>query len=139
MPEPEMPEHVRAAYAAFPAGAQKALAVLRRYIFEEAARLGAGPIEETLKWGEPAYLTAASKSGSTIRLGWSANRPDHCAIFLNCQTDLVSTISTHFPEAFEYEGNRALRMRLGKAIPEVPARAALAMALTYHRDKRRSA
>lgn len=31
---------------------------------------GGGPIEETLKWGDPAYVTSATKSGSTIRVVW---------------------------------------------------------------------
>ena len=36
---------------------------------------GGGPIEETLKWGDPAYVTSATKSGSTIRVVWKKARP----------------------------------------------------------------
>jgi hypothetical protein len=52
---------------------------------------GVGKLEETLKWGEPAYLTAGSKSGTTIRIAWKARKPDAYAMFFHCQTNLVST------------------------------------------------
>jgi hypothetical protein len=48
------------------------LLALRRVIFATAAATpGVGVLTETLKWGEPAHVTAETASGSTIRLGWS--------------------------------------------------------------------
>ena len=42
---------------------------LRQLIFDVAAKTkDVGQLEETLKWGEPAYLTSESKSGSLIRI-----------------------------------------------------------------------
>ena len=62
---------VARAFAACPAPARARLLALRDRIFRTAAETpGMGGFDETLKWGEPAYLTAASKSGSTIRIGW---------------------------------------------------------------------
>jgi len=46
---------------------QKKLMQLRKLIFDVAsATEGVGELEETLKWGQPSYLTSQSKSGSTI-------------------------------------------------------------------------
>lgn len=49
---------------------------------------GAGEIEETLKWGEPADMTK-NGAGSTIRLDWKPKHPDHYALYFNCKTTPV--------------------------------------------------
>ena len=68
-----MADPVAAAYRSFPPAARRCLERIRALIFETAAALdGVGPITETLKWGEPAYLTERSRSGTTVRLGWKA-------------------------------------------------------------------
>jgi hypothetical protein len=95
---------------------------------------GVGPITETLKWGEPAYLTNATRSGSTIRLGWRAATPDHFAIFFNCQTTLVDTFRTVFPE-LEYEANRAIVLSASETLPTETLRECFAAALTYHKRR----
>ncbi len=116
---------------------------VRALIFEVAERTdGAGPLEETLKWGEPAYLTTHSRSGSTIRLGWKKALPPAqagaCALYFNCNTHLVDTFRTLFPRGFRFEGNRAIVF----APHEAPDSDALALciraALNYHRDKKPS-
>ena len=64
---------VEQAFLAVPAAPRERLLMLRALIFDTAARTpGVGAIDETLKWGEPAYVTAQSGSGSTVRLGLSA-------------------------------------------------------------------
>ncbi len=48
---------------------------LRQLVLDTAAALAeVGEVEETLKWGEPGYVT---KTGSIIRLGWKASRPEN--------------------------------------------------------------
>ena len=70
------PEDVAAAFAAFAAPKRASLMRLRGLIFLVAAGTeGVGPLKETLKCGEPAYLTFTTKSSKTIRLG-SANPGD---------------------------------------------------------------
>src|SRR3990167_3950069 len=62
---------LEAAWNAFPAPARACLENLRPLIHVTAAKPpAAGPLTETLKWGEPAFLTEATKSGTTIRLAW---------------------------------------------------------------------
>ena len=88
-----------------PSGIRDCSLVLRSLIFKTAAATpGVGELQETLKWGEPAYLTATSKSGSTLRLGWKKTTPQQYAIYFNCQTDLVDTFRALFPRDFEFEG-----------------------------------
>ncbi|SHH70208.1 protein of unknown function (DU1801) [Massilia sp. CF038] len=100
---------VKAIFDGMPAPARARLLQLRALIFTTAAALEhVGPLQETLKWGEPAYLTAVSKSGSTIRLGWNSKMPARYALYFNCQTDLIASFRLALPDEFHYEGNRAI-------------------------------
>lgn len=52
----------------YPDWAQKKLLFIRELILEVASEINGTPeVEETLKWGEPSYLT---EQGSTIRMDW---------------------------------------------------------------------
>ena len=130
---------VAQAFGACPAPARARLLALRELIFRTAAETpGVGELEETLKWGEPAYLTAASKSGSTIRIGWKKPHATQYAIYFNCQTTLVDTFRTLFPGEFRFEGNRAIVFDVAEAeaVPADSLTLCIAAALTYHRSKR---
>ena len=109
---------------------------LRELIFATAVELkGVGRIEEALRWGEPAYLTTESGSGSTIRIGWRKSRPSQYAMYFNCQTNLVDTSRTIFPRDFTYEGNRAIVFDAGDAVPAEALALCIEAALTYHRKR----
>ncbi|MBC7954281.1 MAG: DUF1801 domain-containing protein [Cytophagales bacterium] len=125
---------VAQAFEAFPTGVRRKLLRLRQLIFDTAATTpGVGALEETLKWGEPAYLTSQSKSGSTVRIGWNKKRPTQYAMYFNCQTTLVETFRTMFPDDFTFEGNRALVFDETGAVPTDALAYCIAAALTYHR------
>ena len=127
-----------AVIASYPADAGARIRQLRTLILDTAASNPAiGPLTETLKWGEPAYLTEKSRSGSTIRIAWKAGSPEKYAMYLNCQTTLVDTFRTLFPE-LEYEGNRALLFDIGSSLPEASIRRCIELALTYHLAKRKA-
>ena len=100
---------------------------------------GVGPLTETLKWGEPAYVTSATRSGSTIRLGILKLGANDAAVLFNCRTTLVDSFRAHFPDAFGYHGNRAILIPAAVPVPESALAICLAMALTYHHHTRRSA
>jgi hypothetical protein len=135
-PLPSAPADVEAAFAAFPERVRARLLEARELIFETAAHIdGVGPLTETLKWGEPAYLTEATGSGSTIRLGWSRSSERKCAVLFNCRTTLMDDFRGRFPEAFVYEKNRAILFDAREPLPTAPLSACLAMALTYHRRR----
>ena len=131
-----MPADVAAAFSAFPAGVRARLLEVRDLIFETAAAIeNVGPLKETLKWGEPAYLTEATGSGSTIRLGWLRSSERACAVLFNCRTTLIDDFRSQFPDVFAYEKNRAILLDARELLPEAPLRSCLGMALTYHRRR----
>ena len=129
---PQLPDPVRGAFQAIPAPARAQLLDVRRLIYQVAASQAAGPLTETLKWGEPAYLTQASKSGSTIRLG-QIKGDARAAVFFNCNTTLVAGFRETYGDGFAYQGNRALLLDPDTPLPDTPLAMCLARALTYHR------
>jgi Domain of unknown function (DU1801) len=123
---------VAAVFASYPASVRAPLLRLRDLIFEVAAETeGVGSIEEALKWGEPAYLTNETKSGSTIRIAWKKAQPDQYSMYFICTTNLVQTFRLMFPREFAFEGNRAINFDVGVVVPEDSLRHCIAAALTY--------
>jgi hypothetical protein len=124
---------VAATFAGYPVLARAKLLRLRSLIFEVAAETpGVGAIEETLKWGEPAYLTTETESGSTVRIAWKKAQPDQYTMYFICTTNLVETFRSLFPTEFRFEANRAIHFDLEHAIPEDSVRFCIAAALTHH-------
>ncbi len=128
---------VAQAFAAFPPDVRPRLRALRALVYATARRTpGVGPLEETLKWGQPSFLTTESKSGSTIRLDAVRAVPGRYALYVHCQTTLVATFREKFGRTFRYEGNRALLFDAATPLPEPELAACIALALTYHLQKR---
>jgi Domain of unknown function (DU1801) len=129
-------QRVAAVFDGYPDKPRKKLLKLREIIFEVAATMpNVGALQETLKWGEPAYVTAESKSGSTIRIAWKKARPNHYAMYFICTTNLVETFRTLFPQDFEYEGNRAIIFSVDDALPKDSVRFCIGAALTHRLKK----
>jgi len=127
---------VALAFEAYPSGIRRKLLALRELILATARSTdGVGELEETLKWGEPAYVTSRSKSGSTVRIGWKKAKPSQYAIYFNCQTSLVETFKTIFPGDFRFEGNRAIVFAEAEPLPTESLSFCVAAALTYHLRK----
>jgi hypothetical protein len=127
---------VAQAFEAYPPLLRRQLLALRQLILDTASDTpGVGELEETLKWGEPAYLTSASKSGSTIRLGPARSSPAQYALYFNCKTTLVDTFRTLFPQELRYEGNRAIVLDVADAVPRDALSFCIQAALTYHWKK----
>jgi Domain of unknown function (DU1801) len=124
-------------FNAYPAAMRERMLSLRGLIFEVAGEHPAvGKLEETLKWGEPAYLTRASKSGSTIRIAWKAKQPEQVSMFFNCQTNLVESFRTLFPTGLQFAGNREIVMPKAKKLPLAELALCIEAALTYHLRRR---
>jgi hypothetical protein len=120
-------------FSNYPPGVRKKILRLRALIFSTAKSLHAtGALEETLKWGQPSYLTSETKSGSTIRLDALRATPGGYAIYFHCQTNLVETFRGKFGEKFRYEGNRALIFSESDSLPQSELSECIALALTYH-------
>ena len=111
---------------------------LRQLIFDTAAEIeGVGKLEETLKWGQPSYLTTESKSGSTIRIDQIKSKPDQYAMYVHCQTSLVSNYRELFPGLLNFEGKRGLIFSQDENLPEDVLGHCIGLALTYHLNKRK--
>lgn len=130
---------VDAVFDACPKPVRTRLLSLRRLILDTAKTTeGVGRIEETLKWGQPSYLTPETGSGSTIRIDRVKPENRQLAIFFHCQTDLVETFRELYPE-LSYGGNRAILLDADAKLPEKQLRHCVALALTYHLRKRKTA
>jgi len=106
---------------------------LRKLILDVAEKTkGVEQLEETLKWGEPSYLT---KKGSTIRMDWKVKQPNQYAIYFKCTSQLVPVFREIYGDIFNYEGNRAIVFGLKDRIPVKEVKQCIKMALTYHQVK----
>jgi len=131
---------VDAAFSAYPKPLKARLLALRRLILDTAKKTeGVGALEETLKWGQPSYLTTNTKSGSTIRIDRVKASADQYALYFHCQTDLVATFRELYPKQLTYAGNRAIIFNADDDIPEAALRHCVGLALTYHLGKRKLA
>lgn len=139
MSDLDMPPPVARKFSSYPPDIRSRLLELRRLIFATAAASDiVGELTETLKWGEPAYLTTTSKSGSTIRIGWKSSQPTRYAMYFNCNTTLVADFRALFPKELSYSGNRAILFDQVNSLPVAAVTACITAALTYHWQKRSS-
>ena len=129
---PPMPPAVRVAFDAFPAPARTGCLALRALIFETAAQMPEiGCIAEELRWGEPAYLTPETKSGSTIRLG--VPKSGGYALFVHCRTTLIADFREIAPPDWRFDGTRAVLFDTAHPPQPEPLALLIRAALTYHR------
>lgn len=127
---------VKHKFETYPDRVREKLLYLREMILDVASNTaGVGEIEETLKWGEPSYLTSASKSGTTIRIAWKETAPTHYALYVNCKTTLIDSYNSLFPDTFTFEGNRAIVLSVNQQLPEDELRVCIQMALLYYKSK----
>lgn len=128
----DMPENVRHVIASYPKAAQEKALGLRALILDVAkADVRIGPLTETLKWKEPAYLTETTKSGTTVRYAWKVKAPGEIGVFFSCQTTLISTFEDLFGDTLKLDGNRAIWFPLDQPLPEDILKLCFQSALTY--------
>jgi Domain of unknown function (DU1801) len=131
---------VDAVFDAYPKPVKAKLLALRRLIFDTAKTTkGVGALQETLKWGQPSYLTPRTKSGSTIRIDQVKSVANQYAVYFHCQTDLVETFRELYPSELSYGGNRSILLNAQEELPQAALRHCVALALTYHLNKRKPA
>ena len=109
---------VTAVFDAYPDRIRSKLMYLRKLILETATKSElVGEIEETLKWGEPSYLTPKTKSGSTVRIDWKESYPDHYSIYFKCTANLIPAFKEKYPEKFNFGGDRSIDFQIDDDIP----------------------
>ena len=135
--KPFKKREVAEVFKTYPKEIRNKLMFLRQLIFDTASTMEeVGELEETLKWGEPSYLTTKSKSGSTVRISRKKSNQGQYGIYFNCQTSLVSTFRQMYPDEFTYEGNRAIIFNKNEVIPVNELRHCITLALTYRLNKK---
>lgn len=127
-----MTDVIQNKFAQYPPQVKPALNALRELIYTLVSELKLGDIEESLKWGEPSFKV---KTGSPIRIDWKAATPDNYYIFFNCQTKLVDTFRELYSDVLEFQGNRAVVLKLNEPLPETKIKHCLTLALTYQKVK----
>ncbi len=105
---------------------------LDELIYQAAQDLEISELEESLKWGEPCY---SSKAGSPVRMDWKLKTPDQYFLYFNCQTKLVDTFREVYADILEFQGNRAITLKLAEAPPEDAIKHCIALALNYKKIK----
>lgn len=100
---------------------------LRGLIFEVAEALGTGPLEEALRWGQPAYL---APRGSTLRLG--PHKAARFALYAHCRSRVIPDYAAAFPGWDRLDGTRAVLFdRVEQVEPERLSQL-IGHALRYH-------
>lgn len=120
-------------FAAYPESVRNKMQFLRELVVETARETESiDVLEETLKWGEPAFMT---KNGSTLRMDWKEKTPDQYALYFQCTSRLVDSFRLAFDQTFQYEGNRAIVFQLNQKIPVEELKSCIKATLTYHKVK----
>ena len=126
---------VHSVFENYPDDVREKLLNIRRIIIETAQEAsGVEILEETLKWGEPSYL---SRHGSTVRVDWKTKNPNQYAIYFKCTSKLVPTFKRIYGELFTYERDRAIIFEMEDEIPENELKNCIRAALEYHKRKRK--
>ncbi len=123
--------NVKKKFESYPDEIAILLGNIRTLIFCIAQQDGISAITETLKWGEPSYI---SKIGSTIRFDWKVKYPEQYCIYFNCKTSLVETFKEVYGDIFNYDGNRAIILNVDQEIPKELAHC-ISMSLRYKNIK----
>jgi hypothetical protein len=111
--------------------------MIRRLIYEVAAATpGVGPLEETLKWNSPSYLTNESGAGTTIRIDRLPKEAAVYSICVHCQTNIVQPFRKNYGDFFIYDKNRGILLDVNKKVPVKELRHFIYLALTYHLRKK---
>ncbi|WP_298257228.1 DUF1801 domain-containing protein [uncultured Litoreibacter sp.] len=126
----DMSAQICAALTALPDDVAAALREARRAILRIALQTdGVGPLTETLKWGEPAFLTETPKTGTTLRLGRINGR---AAVMVPCSTTIIEDARQRFGDVPHLSGKRGVILGEDEELVEY----VIASALTYHIRKR---
>ncbi len=129
MPAPDLPAPVAAAIADYPDAQRDTFMALRALVYEIAQRTeGVSPVEETLKWGQPAFVT---RSGTTVRLAAARGDDGAVGVYTSCQTPLVADFATEHGDRFLYDAGRGIHVVAGRPIPALELADFLESALTY--------
>lgn len=130
-------DEVKAVFDGYSGETREALLRLRELVFDVAENTdGVGELEETLKWGQPSYLTPKTKSGTTVRISYIGSEPGSYGIFVHCTTTLVPAYREMYSDVLNFDGTRGIILNTDEDPPEDVLRHYIELALTYHSRKK---
>lgn len=112
----------------YPPAAQAKIRALRSLVMQVACEQNFGVVIEAIKWGE---LSFSVKSGSPFRMAWKAKTPTNYHLYFHCQTKLVDTFRVLFSDELQFEGNRAIALKLEEDMPAALLYRCIAIAMDY--------
>ena len=130
-----MDSNVDSVFQNYPLKARQKLLKIRGHILSTAAEFELGDIEETLKWGEPSYVTHSPKTGTTIRLSQLKSSEKEYGLFVHCQTTLIEEFRVAYPD-LRYDKNRGLLFDSQQPIQSKVIKQFIYLALTHHIRKK---
>lgn len=105
---------------------------LKDLLYEVATNEKIDIIEESFKWGEPCFK---APDGSPVRMDWKEKSPENFYIFFICSTKLIETFKELYRDILEFEGNRAIVLKISDQQPTIILKHCLSLALRYHKIK----
>ncbi|TXE15103.1 DUF1801 domain-containing protein [Seonamhaeicola algicola] len=126
-------KNVGIVFNSYPEHVKPKMDALREFIIDVAKNIEEiDTLEETLKWGEPSYIT---KHGSTLRIDWKAKTPNTYHIYFQCNSKLVTTFRLLYKNMLNFNGNRAIVLNLNDTLPKTLLKPCIVATLTYHKVK----
>ena len=120
-------------FETYPKSARDMAFRMKEMLYEVAKDEHIDQIEESLKWGEPCFK---APDGSPVRMDWKEKTPDKFYLFFICSTTLVETFKELYGHTLEFEGNRAIVLKIGEEEATIELKHCLALALNYHKIKK---
>ena len=121
--------------ASWPGPAQQALWGCRALFLDVARAKGLGPLDEALKWGQPAWRPRRPRTGTTLRIGWTGAEPAQLSLLVDCKTDIAARMRALHPELPRNDGRREIALALADPLPEQALATLSAMTFAYHLQK----
>ncbi|QFT59564.1 hypothetical protein FIU94_12085 [Sulfitobacter sp. THAF37] len=132
----QTPAPFLSAVQSWPLPARDALWACRAVFHATAEQTGIGPLEESLKWGQPAWRPRAPRTGSTLRMGWTPDDPDRISLFVDCKTDLAARMAEIYPDIGANDNRRQIRLDLTRPLPDQAIAHLSQMTFCYHLSQR---
>ncbi|MEM7520466.1 MAG: hypothetical protein AAF307_05460 [Pseudomonadota bacterium] len=131
------PDTVLTRLRSWPDAARAAFQTCRAIFHAVADEAKLGALEESLKWGQPAWRPKRPRTGATLRMSWDPATPEHLLLFVDCKTDLAARMQHLYPDLPVNDGRRQMAVSLEQALPSQALRHLAEMTFAYHLDRRR--
>ena len=95
-----------------------------------------GPVEEGLRWGQPAFLTPQTGAACSLRIG--PCKPDGFGLFVHCKSGLIPAFAAGPGAGMRFGGTRAVLFDAVADINGAALSLLIGQALCYHTKARQA-